>query len=162
MNKQKVRQKVALYRTIAEMVQAQEFDPSYAEYAIGLYAAVKDEASITDVTVGLLRELHEANWSDNGDFDLLLWLVGNAFSDLAKHLKWPAARKTFEDLRELIDADKEDLFLRIVNVKYLAHNPDGCTVVTMVVDNHRKFREFLLNKDTVATVRFSDDATIAL
>ena len=162
MNAQKVRQKIALYQTIAEVIHQQEFKVELADRAVALCEAVKDEVAITNVTTNLLRELHEANHSDKGDFDSLLWLVGVAFSDLAKHLRWPVARRTFESLRRLVDSDGRDLFLRITNVRPLADDPDGCAVVTMVVDNHRKFQEFLQNKNAVENVRFSDDETIAI
>ncbi len=153
--------KIAFYALLVGVIRNERFVESSAGAVVYLHKEIESEVSISGITIDLLRELHKAYHRDKDDFDSLLWLVGTAFSDLAKHLRWPAARKTFEDLRQLVDVEHRDLFLRVVNVRPLADGPDGCAVVTMVVDNHRKFRAFLENKDAAENVRWSDDETIA-
>lgn len=148
---------VAFYGALLAIIKDEQFVESSAEAAVKLFGEVGSAVSFEDVTVDYLRKVHEGYRSFSGENgDLLNDLVEGAFQDLAKHLRIPKVRALMDDLMGMVDADKEDLFIRTMNVRRLSDDPDGPAVVTVVVHNYGKLKGFLEEPDTVPFIRHSD------
>lgn len=158
----KVQKLLQFWGVLAFLIRAAELKEDGIKMLIELHREIDCGISPEEFTAEYLHELHRVYHSDTSTFEescVLQEFVETGFEDLSRYLRIPRARTVFANLREMIDSDERDLFIRQINVRRLDDNPSGCAVVTLVVHDYEKFKAFLLNKDAVECVRYSDATT---
>lgn len=148
-----IEKKIAFYGILAEIIRDETFVDSSADALVGLYEEIKDELSLESFSLNFLKETFVDYKRDFPVFDHLEDIAIAAFRDLSPHMRSPDARRIFRDLSDMSgNSGQEVLFVNTVKVRSLSGDPDGISVVTMVVDDYAGLKSLLEQSSRVEVI----------
>ncbi|MEI6191268.1 MAG: hypothetical protein WCP24_02795 [bacterium] len=148
-----IEKKIAFYGILAEIIRDETFVDSSADALVGLYEEIKDELSLESFSLNFLKETFVDYKRDLPVFDHLEDIAIAAFRDLSPHMRSPDARRIFRDLSDMSgNSGQEVLFVNTVKVRSLSGDPDGISVVTMVVDDYAGLKSLLEQSSRVEVI----------
>jgi|GEM_PF-6763071 len=146
-----VSKKIAFYASLVAFIRAETFVESTAEALIALNKELADNFTRDyRFDAHYLLCAHRGYHEDNFGQDILNEVVEVAFKNLAPHMRSPEVRAIFKDFLNLVDPEEKDLYVHTANVRRLDGQPNGCAVVTLVVNDYDKL-DNLLHKNVVGS-----------
>ncbi len=107
------------------------------------HLAIRDEVSLKDLTVEMIREARSERAIPERDGKVLIQFSEAVFKDFAPYLRDPKARKITAMFRELSYTECDDLYIQVENVRLLDADENGPAVVTITTDCYNAFRDVL-------------------